>query len=139
LTAVRLLTGAVGLVLIGWGIRLLLGLEVADLVDAGLWLAGGVIVHDAVVAPLVVLAGLATSRVLPLWARGPVVVVGVLVGTVTLTVAPTLGRFGAKPDDPFLLNRAYSAWWLVLTLLAVLGGAAVAWRARRDATRTTGP
>jgi hypothetical protein len=139
MTAVRLTTGAVGLALLGWGLRLLLGLDLADLLDAGLWLAGGVVVHDAVVAPLVVLVGLVASRALPAWGRGPVAVVGLLVGTVTLAVVPTLARFGAKPDDPFLLNRAYGAWWLVLTLLAVLGGAVGAWRARRAAARTAGP
>jgi hypothetical protein len=132
-TALRLAIGGAGLAMLGWGVRLLLGLDHDDLVGAVLWLAAGVLVHDAVVAPLVVLAGVGLARVVPVWARTPVAVVGVLVGTVTLAVVPTLGRFGAKADDPFLLNRAYGTWWLALTSAAVLGGALVALRARRAA------
>ncbi|RYU14327.1 hypothetical protein [Nocardioides iriomotensis] len=138
MTALRLLTGVVGLAALGWGIRLLLRLDLGDLLNAGLWMAGAVLAHDALVAPAVVLIGLAAARFVPTWARPAVAAVGVVVGTMTLALLPTLGRFGAKVDDPFLLNRAYGAWWLALTSTAVVVGLLVALRSRR-ASGADGP
>ncbi len=43
----RLLLGAAGVVLVLVGAWHLLGTGLSDLVDIALWLAGGVVVHDA--------------------------------------------------------------------------------------------
>ncbi|HET7822871.1 MAG TPA: hypothetical protein VFL10_15225, partial [Ornithinibacter sp.] len=90
-----------------------------NLVATVVWLAGGVVAHDAVLAPVVVLLGVALLPRLPPWSRGPVVAGFVVLLTVTLTAVPVLGRFGAKPDDPWLLPRSYGALWLGLALLVV--------------------
>ncbi len=127
----RIAIGAAGGLMLLWGIRLVLGLDLSDLLSAGLWLAGGVIVHDAVIAPAVAVVGIGVARLLPPWAAGPFAAVGVVVGTITLAVVPMLGRFGAKSDDPYLLNREYGAWWLLLTTIALITGVVVALRARR--------
>lgn len=140
MTPVRLLLGALGLAAVARGGWLLLGLDAADLGAALVWLAGGVLVHDVLLAPVVALAGVLLARLLPGPERAPVVVGAVVAGTLTLAVLPVLGRFGAKPDDPFLLNRPYLASWLVLVGALTIGCAAAAVVRRRAGMRrrTTG-
>ncbi len=112
--------GGVVLVLVGlWHLLLRGRLDAPDLVSAALWLAGGVVVHDAVLAPLVVLLGVGLLPRLPAHVRAPAVAGLVVLGSVTLLAIPVLGRFGAKPDDPGLLPRPYLLWWLVLVVLVV--------------------
>jgi hypothetical protein len=117
--ALRLTLGAAGVVLVLVGVYLLLARGLTNLVATVVWLAGGVVAHDAVLAPLVVLLGVALLPRLPSWSRGPAVAGFVVLLTVTLTAVPVLGRFGAKPDDPWLLPRSYGALWLGLALLVV--------------------
>ena len=133
--AVRLTLGAAGVVLVLVGVRLLLARGLPDLVATVVWLAGGVLAHDALLAPVVVLLGVAMLPWLPTWSRGPAVAGFVVLLTVTLTAVPVLGRFGAKPDDPWLLPRSYGALWLVLALavLAVVVAASL-FRRRRSGT-----
>jgi hypothetical protein len=57
-----------------------------------------------------------------------------------VVAVPVLGRFGARPDNPTLLDRPYVLGWLVLAALTLLGAAgAVAVRGRLagSARRTT--
>ena len=132
--------GAVGVAAAAYGAVLLLALDLPDLLDAGLWLAGGVVLHDAVVAPLTVLATLGLRRVLPARSWTTVTVGLVVLLTVTLTAVPVLGRFGARPDNPTLLDRDYTGGWLVLALLVVLGTLAWSLSGRlRGAGGTAGP
>ena len=60
-----------------------------------------------------------------------------VLGSVTLLAVPVLGRFGARADNPTLLDRPYTAGWLLLAGL-VLTSVVVATvvRARR---RAAGP
>jgi hypothetical protein len=110
-------------------------------VGVAVWLAGGVVLHDLVLAPLVVLLGVALARVLPGAARGPVVVGAVVLGSVTLLAVPVLGRFGARPDNPTLLDRPYWAGWSLLaalTAVAVATGVAVVRSRQRRRSREGG-
>ncbi|WP_156388668.1 hypothetical protein [Nocardioides sp. Root151] len=91
------------------------------------WLAGGVLLHDAVLAPVVLVLGCSAARVVP-WFRGPVVVGAVLLGALTLVAVPVLGGWGRRPDNPTLLDRDYTAGWFVVAggiLVGVLVAAAV--------------
>ncbi len=126
--------GVLGLAAGVWGLRLLLGLDLTDLVDAGVWLAGGVVLHDFVLAPAVLAVGVLVVGRLPGPVRAPAVAALVVVGLVTAAVLPTLGRFGAKPDDPYLLDRPYAASWLTFVALTgvVAGLVAAVRRARTD-------
>ena len=81
----------------------------------------GVVVHDGVLAPLAIGAGLLVSRVVPSVARGPVAVGAVVLATSTLLAVPVLGRFGARADNPTLLDRNYVVGWLVLAALVTVG------------------
>jgi hypothetical protein len=141
-TASRVALGALGVGAGLWGLRLLLGLDLPDLFDAGLWLAGGVVLHDFVLAPIVLGLGVLLAARLPEPARVPAVVALVVVGLVTAAVLPTLGRFGAKSDDPYLLARPYTAWWLAFVAVAALVAvvaAAVGARHQHSSGRSPGP
>ena len=137
--AVRAVVGLLGMAAAAYGAVLLLGLDGADLLDTVLWMAGGVVLHDAVVAPLTVLATVLLVRVVPAsWRTSLTVGLVVLLG-VTATAVPVLGRFGARSDNPTLLDRDYTGGWLLLAaavlLLAVLVpvvGARVGRRSGRD-------
>ena len=126
----RVPIGAVGLVMAAFGLLRLLQHDRPGIVDAVLWLAGGVVVHDALVAPLTILAVVVGVRVVPrrLWrvaAAGLVVLL-----TVTVTAIPVLGSWGARPDNPTLLDRHYVLGWCLLAgvvLLVSLARAAPLW------------
>jgi hypothetical protein len=118
-SATRLLLGAAGVGLILVGARQLLGTSLPHLADIMVFLVGGVLGHDLVLAPLVVLAGALLVPLLPTWGRSPVVVGLVILLSVTLTAVPVLGRFAAKRDDPGLLNRPYGMLWVMFALLVL--------------------
>jgi hypothetical protein len=116
---VRGLLGAAGVGLVLVGVYHLLGTDLPDLVNAAVWLAGGVLLHDAVLAPLVVLLAVLVLPRLPEWSRGPAVAGFVVLGSVTLLAVPAIGRFGAREDVPSLLNRPYGVLWLGFAALVV--------------------
>jgi nucleoside-diphosphate-sugar epimerase len=72
------------------------------------------------------------SRVVPLWLRAPMAAGLVVLGTVTVAAIPVLGRFGARPDNPTLLDRNYVAGWLVFAAVVVIA-VSIAGRRRRAA------
>ena len=117
----RLLIGAVGVAMAAFGALRFLQLDFGDIVNAVLWLAGGVLVHDAIIAPLTLLVTLVAGRMVPAPARTRVVVGLVVLATVTVTAIPVLGRWGARPDNPTLLDRNYFLGWLVFAALVLLG------------------
>jgi hypothetical protein len=128
----RGLLGVAGLAGVLYGLFLLLGQGATQVLDAGVWLVGGVVAHDAVLAPVVLVLGVVAVRLLPGVARAPVVVGLVVLGTVTLVAVPVLGRFGASPGNPTLLDRDYVAGWCVLAgLTAVAVAGAILYRKSR--------
>ncbi len=92
-----------------------------DLLNLGLWLAAGVVLHDGVLALVVLAVGTVAVRLLPRSAKAPAVVGFVVLGSVTLLAVPVLGRFGARSDNPTLLDRDYTVGWLVLAGLVLVG------------------
>lgn len=128
----RLLVGGVGFLLAAYGVVLLADDSASDLLGLVVWLAAGVVLHDLVLAPLVIGLAWVAARVLPDVARGPVVAGAVVLGSVTLLAVPVLGRFGASPGNDTLLDRDYVAGWLVLAgLTAAAVGTSVLLRVRR--------
>jgi hypothetical protein len=118
----RLAVGAIGLALAAYGGFLILSRQgFGDWVEIGAWLAVGVVVHDGVLAPLAIGVGLLVSRLVPLVARGPVAVGAVVLASSTLLAIPVLGRFGARADNPTLLDRNYLVGWLVVAALVAAG------------------
>lgn len=124
MTGGRRALGALGVLVAAYGAWLLVSREAAHrLVEVGLWLGAGVLLHDVVLAPLVLLGTALAARVLPAAWRSPAVVVLVVLGAVTLLAVPVLGRFGARADNTTLLDRDYTTGWLLVAGLVVLGAA----------------
>ncbi len=109
-----------------YGVVLLLGRGPDNLVATVVWLGGGVVLHDAVLAPLTIGVALLGVRLLPAAARPWSAAVGIVVGTLTIVAIPVLGRFGARADNPSLLPRDYVGGWLLVVALVVLAVGALA-------------
>lgn len=126
--------GALGTALAAYGAWLALTRQdLGQLVEIGIWLAAGIVAHDALIAGAVILVSLLGRRALPRSAQAPAVVALVMWGAITLAVIPMLGRFGARSDNPTLLDRPYLASWLALSAATVVVVALVSvWRARRS-------
>ena len=134
----RGLIGLLGLAAAAYGLVLLLSHGLDDLVAAVIWLAAGVVLHDFFLVPLTLGVCWLATRVVPLARRAPLAMGLLVLGSLTIMAIPVLGRFGARPDNPTLLDRNYTAGWLVvagLTLVAVLAGMVSA----RTLRKTGGP
>ena len=121
-----------------WGLWLMHDFTTPQLVSIGTFLVGGVILHDAILAPATVGLGVAASRLLPGHFRAAAGIGFLLWGTLTLAFFNVLSGQGGKPDNDTVLNRPYALSWLVMTgvLLAAVVIAAVR---RRQATTTRRP
>jgi len=119
-TALRRVLGGTGVLAGAYGAWLLLGTGWDNIVATATWLVGGVVLHDAVLAPLTIALTWLALRVLPTAVRARVAAAAVVVGTLTLVAVPVLGRPGAKPDNPTLLPRDYVQGWLLVVGLVVV-------------------
>jgi hypothetical protein len=135
----RVLLGGCGVAVAAYGGWLLWQRPDDQLVGAGTWLVGGVILHDGVLAPIVLLLGLLAARTLPAGWRGAAAGGLVVLGSVTLVAVPVLGRFGARPDNPTLLDRNYAAGWVVIAAGTAAGVVLAAYLGRRRERRHRGP
>jgi hypothetical protein len=103
-------TGILSMGLGGWLAVTHLGLKSVRL---GLWLAGPVLAHDALLVPLVLTVAWISRRILPRPAWGPVAVGCVASGTLTAVGTVVLFQPGADPTLPSLLNRNYWAGYTI--------------------------
>jgi hypothetical protein len=101
------------------------------------WLIAGPVLHDAVIAPLVGLTGLALGRLLPgrswWWIRAGVTATA----TLLLIAAPLVLRPAPAPPNPGLQDRDYLTGleiWLAVLWGAIL--AAATFQHRRAAARS---
>lgn len=134
----RTALGALGVAVAAYGGWLLVS-RGHDLSEVALWLVAGVLLHDVALAAATLALGLVVVRWLPRPARAPAAAGLVVLGSATLIGVPVLGRFGARADNPTLLDRDYAAGWLALagiTLVAVVVAALVRSRTEQGADRT---
>lgn len=118
----RVVLGAAGVGLMGFGGWVLLfGEDAQDPWAVARWLAGALIAHDAVVAPLTLAVGLAVAR-LP----GRRVVRGTLLVAASLTAVayPVLFRPGPV-QNPSVLPLDYPRDWAIAVGTTVLVGTAI--------------
>jgi hypothetical protein len=116
--SIRIAVGVLGLLMMVIGGRYLWDLGTDNGEAAVSWLVGGVVLHDFVLSPLLLVAGLLLVRQVPAWLRGPLVAGLTVLGTATVVGFPMLGRFGERRDNPSLLDRNYTGagwcsppWW----------------------------
>jgi hypothetical protein len=90
--------------------------------QTGWWVVGTALAHDALIAPVAVVVGIAITAVVPRWARGPVAG-GLAVTAVVLAFSyPLLRHFGRRADNASILPLDYprnvaivlAAVWLVV-------------------------
>lgn len=139
MSAARVVLGAAGVLAGTWGAVELLRQGSANLVAATVWLLGGVVVHDAVLAPLVIALAALGASVLPRWMLPAAAAATVVLGSVTIMAVPVLGRFGARADNATLLDRDYGRGWLAVAgLVLVCAGVGAIIAHRNDAARREG-
>jgi hypothetical protein len=100
------------------------------------WLAAGVLLHDGLLAPIVIGLGVLAVRWLPAPWRSPAVVGLVSWGSLTLVAIPVLSGNGVDPTNETLQDRPFvMSWWIgsVVVLTAVV--AAGWWRRLRPPSR----
>ncbi|MFI7453599.1 hypothetical protein ACIBQX_39335 [Nonomuraea sp. NPDC049714] len=107
-----------------------------DPVGWALWAGGVLVAHDAVLVPVVLLAGVVVRR-----AGGSVRAGLVVAGLVTLATLPTVLALGRRADNPSILPLDYGRNLLiVLVLIALASGIYETWTraARGRAARGKG-
>lgn len=125
LLAARAGLGGAGLFLLAVGGRHIEQLR--DPYEVLVWLAGAVLVHDALLAPLVLAAGLLVAALPARRALRTALVTG---GALTLVALPALLRPGS-PANPSVLPLPYGRNLLLLLGLTAAAGVAGALLARR--------
>ncbi|WP_327327070.1 hypothetical protein OG735_34635 [Streptomyces sp. NBC_01210] len=129
---IRVLAGAAGVAFMGVGASLLL--DVRDLTGVLVWLGGAVVLHDALIAPLVLLVGLVLVCG---GVRGPVRGALLVAGALTVVALPVLLRPGRTANSS-VLPLDYPRNWLI-ALVAVATVAAFVLTVRRFARRRRPP
>ena len=108
--------------------------------DVATWLGAGLLLHDLVLVPVVLVVVWAIGRVAPRALRTPLRA-GVLGSALIVAVAwPALRGYGDRPDNPTVHPLVYGS--AVLTALALLWGVVALWVAGallRRSSRTPTP
>jgi len=105
----RIALGVAGGLLLTFGVfRLVTELDADDLFVLGVWLAAAVVIHDGVIAPMTVGAGVALTAVPPRARRylQGALLVGALI---TVIAIPLIGREDTQPESKAILLRNYPA------------------------------
>ena len=128
--------GAAGVAAMIWAAYLALtGGSATNPVGIATWLVAGLVLHDAVLAPVVLGIGWLVSRVLPMWLRAPVQVGALVAGVVGLASIPLVLGLGRRPDNPSADPLDYPRNLLIVVTAIVVvcaGWALVAWWRQRD-------
>jgi hypothetical protein len=120
MTAVRALLIAAGVALGVYGAALLWDNPRHILIRIAVWAVAGVILHDAVFAPVCVALGFAGRRILPRSWWAPVMVAALCTVVVVLLAIPVYDKPGLRLDNPSALDRDYH-WGLWVSLAVVWG------------------
>ncbi len=116
-----------GVLIGGYGAWLLLSRQdLEQLRNVAVWLVAGVLLHDVLLSGAVIALCLLAGRLLPRSLHRAGTIALVVIGTVTVTAVPVLGRFGARADNATLLDRNYVVGWVVFVAV-VLAALAVPW------------
>lgn len=126
------ISAAVGWAVIGWGVvgifRHSLDTRPANLAK---FVVGGVLLHDLLVAPLVVVAGVLLARAVPGRARGPVQAALAVSAIVALFAWPLVRAYGLAAHNPTSLPHNYALnLAIVLAIVWATAGAAILLKSR---------
>ena len=129
------ISAAVGWAIIAWGV---IGIFANSLdtrpANLARFVVGGALIHDLLVAPVAILAGVLLTRAVPGRARAPVQAALAISAVVALFAYPLVRGYGLAANNPTSLPHNYG-----LNLLIILGvvwaaaGAAAVLRLKRTA------
>ena len=130
----RLLLGALGVAMIGYGgYQMLHHSDATHPVEVARWLVVALVVHDGVLAWVVVGFGWVAARVIPGRARAYVQGALICAALITLVALPLIYRRGRTPAGSTLLAQNYPAHLAVLLgMVAAAGTAAYVAHVLRD-------
>ena len=131
------IAAAAGWAVIGFGLRGILQQSVDTRPpDLARFVVGGALLHDLVVAPLVILAGVVVARVVPGRFRAVVQAALVVSGVVALFSYPLVRAYGLAANNPTSLPHDYARNLLVvLGIVWAVAAAAAVVRLRAQPTR----
>ena len=111
------ITAAVGWAVIGWGVFGIFSNSL-DTRPANLakFVVGGALLHDLLIAPVVIVAGVLLARSVPARARGPVQAALAVSAIVALFAWPLVRAYGLAANNPTSLPHNYGR-----NLLVILG------------------
>ncbi|MEU4313973.1 hypothetical protein [Nocardia sp. NPDC024068] len=117
MTAVRILLVLGGIWLAWYGADLVLEQNSRDLMSTATWFLGGILVHDALIAPVCAVVAVAVRAWLPpnWWAS--IVWGGLCTATLLVISIPVLRRSGAIAGNPTVLDRDYPTGLLVALIV----------------------
>ena len=99
---------------------------------------GAAVVHDLILAPVVVLAGWGVAKVVPARVRGPVQAAVIVSAMVALFSVPFVRGYGRVATNPSILPRNYSAGLAVILVGVWVTAAGVVFvRSRRRTQAAT--
>lgn len=117
---------ALGLPVLAYGVRgVLVDARRTHPFELGRWIVGSAIVHDALVVPIVLAVSFVVTRLVPPWARPPLLWALATSTILTVYAWPFVRGYGHNPSVPSLLARNYASG--LLAYLAVVAAVAVAW------------
>ena len=124
MTRTRLVIGAAGIALGGFGVfRLLTEISNYNLEVLFCWLVGALVIHDGILSPLVVSVGVALRRFVPDRARRYLQFGLIAGGLVTVIAIPMIYRRDSQPAVKAILQQNFGA--NLATLLAIVAGLAI--------------
>jgi hypothetical protein len=135
----RLGLATVGVIAIGYGALRLIQTQKGTVLDLAKWLVGALVVHDGIIAPIVIAIGWVLARVVPDRVRGFVqagLITAGLVASVAVWLIWRQGKYGAR--SLALLQQDYLRNTVVLLAL-VAGGTALSYgvsKARENRTKS---
>ncbi len=113
---------AIGAAMIGYGVwGQLYGADTKP-VRVAVLVVTAALVHDLVLAPVVLVLAVLVRRLLPRWVHPRVQAVALIGFCLVLVAIPGLGRYGAREDNPSVLPRDYTQGLLLALAVVVLGG-----------------
>ncbi|HVL04776.1 MAG TPA: hypothetical protein VM388_02230 [Acidimicrobiales bacterium] len=122
------ITAAAGWALIGWGVYGIVSNSLDTRpADLARFVVGGALLHDLLVAPLAIVAGVLVARAVPTPARAPVQAALAVSAIVALFAWPLVRAYGLAAGNPTSLPHNYGRNLLVVlgVVWAVAGGAVI--------------
>jgi hypothetical protein len=116
----RIILAAAGVALGAFGVfRLVSEIPTYSLLILGVWLAAGLVIHDAILAPSVVGVGWLLRRYVPDRGRRYLQVALIISGLITVIAVPMVFLRGTQPAVKALLLRNYG--FNLILIIAIIG------------------